>query len=313
MIELAREQGVALPADEPDQLAQAVHVRHAKDLDEYLERYYTTVAVMQTAPALERIAYEFVHDLADENVRYVEVRYCPALHTPALTLTEAVEAPLAGLKRAERETGVIARLIIAGLRTLSPAVSEDLARLAVDYGNDGVVAFDLAGSERGHPARDHARAFEYAHRHGLPCTCHAGEAEGADSIGQALHVCGAHRIGHGTHLWQDPKIEEYVVDHQIPLEVCLSSNFHTHAVESIAKHPIRRYLELGCIVTLNTDSRLIDGTTLSAEYWLAHTQLGFTRAEIDRLILNSFQSAFQPDERRAELVESARRELEEIE
>ena len=312
MIDLAREQGVTLPADDATALAEAVHVRSARNLDEYLERYYITVSVMQTTAALERIANEFVHDLAAENVRYVEVRYCPALHTPALSLTEAVEAPLAGLQRAERETGVIARLIVAGLRTLPPAVSEDLARLAVDYAGDGVVAFDLAGSERGHPAREHVKAFDIAHRYGLPCTCHAGEGDGADSVAQALHLCGAHRIGHGTRLREDPATEEFVVENRIPLEVCLTSNLHTHTVESVEEHPIRHYLDCGCVVTLNTDSRLVDGTTLSDEYWLAHTRLDITRPEIDMLIMNAFQSAFLPEVEKTTLVAQVRRELEEI-
>lgn len=198
MLELAREQRVSLPADEPEELARAMYVRDANSLEEYLERYQFTLAVMQTRDAMERIAYEFVIDSAADGVRYVEVRYCPALHTPALSLTQAVDAPLAGVVRAEAETGTMARLIICGLRTLPPKVSQDLARLAVDYADDGVVAFDLAGAEKGHPAVDHARAFEYARSHGLHCTCHAGEGDGPNSIRQALHVCGAQRIGHGT-------------------------------------------------------------------------------------------------------------------
>lgn len=313
MIELAREQGVTLPADEPDALAEIVHVRAARNLEEYLERYYITVSVMQSEAALERIAYEFVRDVAAENVRYVEARYCPALHTPALTLTQAVEGPLAGLKRAERETGVTARLIVSGLRTLAPAVSEDLARVAVDYGGDGVVGFDLAGSEHGHPAHDHAAAFDIAHRHGLACTCHAGEGEGPDSIHQALNRCGAHRLGHGTRLWEDADLEQFVIEEAIPLEVCLTSNVHTRTVESIEEHPARRYLERGCVVTLNTDSRLVDGTTLTDEYWLAHTKLGFGRREVERIIVNTFESAFLPDEAKVAMVAGVRRELEEIE
>jgi adenosine deaminase len=313
MIDLAQEQGVTLPADDPETLAEIVHVRAARNLEEYLERYFVTVSVMQSEAALERIAYEFVHDLAVENVRYVEVRYCPALHTPALSLAQAVEAPLAGLKRAERETGVAARLIVSGLRTLAPAVSEDLARLAVDYGDDGVVAFDLAGSEHGHPASEHSRAFDIAHQKGLPCTCHAGEGDGPDSIHQALHVCGAQRIGHGTRLSEDPDLEQHVLENRIPLEVCLTSNLHTHTVDSIQCHPIKRYMDLGCIVTLNTDSRLVDGTTLSDEYWHAHTKLGFGRREIERLIINTFESAFLPEAEKNELLAQVRRELEEIE
>ncbi len=313
MIELARDQGVTLPAETPEQLARAVYVRDAQNLEEYLERYEITLAVMQTEAALERIAYEFVVDAAHDNVRYVEVRYCPALHTPALSLTAAVESPLAGLKRAEAETGTIARLIVCGLRTFAPSVSSDLARLAVDYQNDGVIAFDLAGSEAGHPARDHAQAFEYARGHGLSCTCHAGEGDGPDSIAQAIHICGAQRIGHGTRLQEDPELEAYVNEHRIPLEICVTSNLHTHTVESVSAHPILRYLELGCVVTLNTDSRLMDGITLSDEYWLAHSKLGMGRSDLDRLILNAIESAFLPASEKRELLDRVTSELKGIE
>jgi adenosine deaminase len=312
MLELAREQGVTLPADDPQRLADAVFVRHADSLEEYLERYEITVSVMQTASALERIAYEFVLDAAADTVRYVEVRYCPALHTPALTLDEAIEAPLKGFRRGETETGTVVRVIVCGLRTLPPAVSNDLAHLAVAYREEGVVAFDLAGSERGHPAAEHAAAFAHARAHGLACTCHAGEAEGADSIRQALHVCGAQRLGHGTRLFEDPALEDEVLEHGIPLEVCLTSNLHTHTVTDVSRHPVRRYLDRGGVVTLNTDSRLMDRTTLTDEYWLAHRALGFTRDELERVILDAFRSAFIDDDLKARLTAQARRELREI-
>lgn len=312
MVELAQAQGVTLPSTDPQRLADAVFVRHAQSLDEYLERYRITVAVMQSREALERIAYEFVLDEAADNVRYVEVRYCPALHTPALSLDEAVEAPLAGLTRGAAETGMRTSLIICGLRTLPPSVSDDLARLAVAYRDAGVVAFDLAGSERGHPAADHAAAFAHARAHGLACTCHAGEAEGPESIRQALHVCGAHRIGHGTRLLEDPDLEAEVIERGIPLEVCLTSNLHTHTVVDLTRHPVRRYLDRGGVVTLNTDSRLMDRTTLSDEYWLAHRKLGFTREELERVILNTFESAFLDGDEKAALLAEVRRELSEI-
>ncbi len=312
MLDLARDQGVRLPAADVAGLADALFVRHAQSLEEYLERYTITVSVMQTPAALERIAYEFVQDAAADNIRYVEVRYCPALHNSGMPLTRAVEAPLAGFQRGQRETGTIVRVIVCGLRTLAPAVSEDLARMAVDYRTDGVVAFDLAGSELGHPAADHVRAFEHARGHGLACTCHAGEGDGPDSIRQALHVCGAQRIGHGTRLFEDPELEAEVVSQGVPLEVCLTSNVHTHTVVDINDHPARRYLDRGGVVTLNTDSRLMDRTTLSEEYWLAHRSLGLSRAELETVILNGFRSAFLPEKEKAALVARVERELRDL-
>src|SRR5437764_9472002 len=144
---------------------------------------------MQSSAALARIAYEFVLDAAADGVRYVVVRYSPLLHRPALTLAQAIEAPLVGIKRAEVETGTKVGLIVCAIRTRPPGESLELARAAAEYRGAGVVGFDLAGAERGHPARDHAAAFAYAAAQGLACTCHAGEGDGPDSIHAALHSC----------------------------------------------------------------------------------------------------------------------------
>jgi adenosine deaminase len=312
MLELARAQGVRLPADTPEGLARALMVTAAQSLEEYLEKYAITLSVMQTAAALERIAYEFVVDAARENVRYVEARYSPLLHQPALTLSQAIEAPLAGVRRATAETGTKAGLIVCGIRTLPPARSLELARAAADYRGAGIVAFDLAGAERGHPAHEHRAAFEFAAQHGLACTCHAGEGDGAQSIGDALHVCGAQRIGHGTRLAEDPGLLEEVVERRIPLEMCLTSNVHTHTVASLPEHPFRKYLQQGVVVTLNTDGRLVDGITLTDEYFTAHAVLGLTREELARVVLNTFESAFLPEFERVALVSRVQSELEKL-
>jgi adenosine deaminase len=312
MLDLASAQGVKLPADTPEGLARALDVSGAQSLEQYLEKYTITLSVMQTAEALERIAYEFVVDAAGENLRYVEVRYSPLLHRPALTLARAIEAPLAGVRRASAETGTKVGLILCGIRTMSPASSLELARAAVDYRGEGVVAFDLAGAERGHPAREHRGAFEHAAQHGLACTCHAGEGDGPHSIHDALHACGAQRIGHGTRLGEDPGLLEYVVEHKIPLEMCLTSNVHTHTVRSIAEHPFRTYLQQGVVVTLNTDGRLVDGISLTDEYFAAHAVLGLTKEELMRVVLNTCESAFLPEYERVALVSRVQSELEKL-
>ena len=312
MLELARVQGVRLPADTAEGLARVLDVSGSQSLEQYLEKYTITLSVMQTAAALERIAYEFVVDAASENLRYVEVRYSPLLHRPALTIAGAIEAPLAGVRRASAETGTKVGLILCGIRTMSPDSSLELARAAVDYRGEGVVAFDLAGPERGHPANEHRSAFEYAAQHGLACTCHAGEGDGPHSIHDALHACGAQRIGHGTRLGEDPALLEYVVEHKIPLEMCLTSNVHTHAVRSIAEHPFRTYLQQGVVVTLNTDGRLVDGISLTDEYFAAHAVLGLTKEELMRVVLNTCESAFLPEYERVALVSRVQSELERL-
>ena len=310
MLELARAQGIRLPADTPEALAKAMLVRDAHSLEEYLQKYVITLSVLQTRAALERVAYEFVVDVAAENVRYVEVRYSPLLHRPALTLAQAIEAPLAGIRRAEAETGTKVGLIVCGIRTRPPAESLELARAAAEYRSAGVIAFDLAGAERGHPAREHRAAFEYAAAQGMACTCHAGEGDGPDSIRQALHECGASRIGHGTRLGEDRALLEEVVARKIPLEMCLSSNVHTHTVTQVAEHPFKRYLQQGVVVTLNTDGRLTDGVTLTDEYYLAHAALGLSPDDLARVVLNTCESAFLPDYEKVALVSRVQSELE---
>lgn len=309
MIELARAQGVRLPADTPETLAQAMLVRGAKSLEEYLEKYSVTLSVLQSAAALERVAYEFVIDKAAENVRYVEVRYSPLLHRPALTLAQAIEAPLAGIRRAARETGTRVGLIVCAMRAKPPEESLELARVAAEYRAEGVTAFDLAGAERGHPAAAHRAAFEYAAAHGMACTCHAGEGDGPHSIHQALHDCGAQRIGHGTRLAEDPALLEEVIARKVPLEMCLTSNVHTHVVASVAEHPFRRYFQQGVVVTLNTDGPLTDGITLTDEYFLAHAVLGLSPDDLARVVLNACESAFLPDFEKVALVSRVQSEL----
>jgi adenosine deaminase len=307
LLELGREYRVPMPADDADALAEHMIVRDARNLEDYLARFDVTLSVMQTAEALERIAYELAEDAAREGVRYIEVRYAPVLNVRGgLSLGAAVEAPVAGLARAERDHGIVGRVIVTALRHLGPDVSLELARLAVAYRGAGVVGFDLAGGEAGNPAAAHAAAFRHAREHGLACTCHAGEGDGAHSVHQAVHACGAHRIGHATHLIGDRVLTEYVTDRRIALEICLTSNVQTRAARSYDRHPLRAYFDAGANVVLNTDNRLMSGTTLTDEYLAAARHLDFTFDELCRVALNGFESAFLPWRERAVLIDRAR-------
>lgn len=295
IMELAAEAGVTLPYADEASMRDYLFVRDGRSLTDYLKRFDLTLSVMQTSESLERTARELCEDAAAENVRYVEIRYSPILHQQGdLTLEEAVEAPLRGVRRAEAELGIRAGLIICGIRNLPPDTSVRLAELAVEYRDRGVVAFDLAGGEAGNPATDHAEAFRVARAGNQNVTIHAGEAAGAESIARAVHACGAHRIGHGTHLFEDPDLERYVNDHQIPVEVCLTSNVQTRAVETFESHPLRRYFDEGLNVSLHTDNRLMSGTTMTEEHVRAAAHLDFTPAELSELVLNGFRSAFLP-------------------
>jgi adenosine deaminase len=307
LLELGREYAVPMPRDDAEALADYMIVRNARSLEEYLRRFDVTLAVMQTADALERIAYELAVDCANEGVWYVEARYAPVLNTTrGLSLEEAVEAPLRGLARAERERGILGRVIVTALRNHTPAESMELARLAVAFRHRGVVGFDLAGAESGNPASHHAEAFAFARGHELACTCHAGEGDGAQSVREAVHVCGAHRIGHGTRMVEDTSLTDYVTDRRIAVEVCLTSNVQTRAVASYEDHPLGLLLARGVNVVLSTDNRLMSGTTLTDEYEHAARSLGVDFGGLARIAINGFESAFLPWPERVRLIERAR-------
>lgn len=311
MLDLAREYKVAMPRDDAEALGDFMLVRDAANLEDYLTRFDTTLSVMQTADSLDRVAYELAEDAAREGVRYLEVRYSPILNIRGgLTLGEAVEAPLRGLARAERDHGIVARVLVCSLRHLPPDTSMELARLAVAYKSHGVVGFDLAGGEAGHPASAHADAFNYAHAHDLACTCHAGEGDGADSVRQAVHGCCAQRIGHATRLIEDESLTNYVNDQRIALEICLTSNVQTRAASSYEAHPLRQYFDRGLNVVLNTDNRLMSGVNLVDEYLHAARELDFTFDELARMAINGFESAFIPLAERQLLIDSAHRDIE---
>ncbi len=310
MIQLASASAVSLPTSDPRELAEFMTVGVNEGLVAYLDRFSTTLSLMQTPGSLERAAYELAEDAAGENTRYLEVRYSPGLHVDGgMSLEEAVSAPLTGLARAEADLGIRTGLIVCGIRSLDPAVSLQMARVAVQFKDQGVVGFDLAGAEEGNPAKDHLEAFLLASENHLALTIHAGEGDGAESVAQALHQCHARRIGHGTRLWEDPSLEAYVNDFRIPLEVCLTSNVQTGVTPSSAEHPFRRYFNAGLVVTLNTDNRLMSGTTLTNEYWMAHEHLGLGWEDLKEVALLGFQSAFLPYEAKVNLLEEVEEEI----
>ena len=296
ILDLARIHGVELPSTDPAELRRVMNLgQNCGSLVEYLKAFDVTLRVMQHEDALYRVAYELAEDVARENVRYMEVRYAPMLHTRlGLKITSVVEAVLAGLRAAHDALGVESNVILCGIRNISPESSLEMAELAVAYKSRGVVGFDLAGAENDHPAKHHKKAFQLVRDNNINCTIHAGEAYGPESIAQALHVCGAHRIGHGCRLREDGDLLHYINDHRIPLECCPSSNVQTGAVRDLASHPLKLYFNLGLRVTINTDNRLVTDTTVSHELWHCHTQMGMTLRDIKQMIVAGFKSAFLP-------------------
>ncbi|HOA28678.1 MAG TPA: adenosine deaminase [Candidatus Cloacimonadota bacterium] len=315
IIDLAHEFGIKLPTTDVEELRKLIVCGdHTVSLDDYLRGFDIVNLVLQNKEGLRRAAYELAEDAARENVRYMEVRYSPILHTHGgLKLTDISQAVIDGLKKAERDFGIQTGVIICGIRNMDPTTSLKLAELAIAFKNKGVIAFDLAGGEYNHPAKDHKDAFDLALRNNLNITIHAGEAYGPESIHQALHYCGTHRIGHGTRLVEDGDLLNYVNDHRIPLEICIKSNLHTKAVKNIKSHPIDFYIDYGLRVTINTDNRTISDTTVTDEYMLAIDKLGLDYATVKNVILNGFKSAFLPYKDRVRLINTTLKEIEDIE
>jgi adenosine deaminase len=317
VVELARDAGYPkLPTSDPGELAEWFH-RGAQrgSLPLYLEGFAHTCGVMQTEEALERVAYEMMEDMKKDGVVYVETRYAPVFHTDhGLHWDETVNAVLRGLDRGKKDFGVEYGLIISAMRNMN--LSQEMAELAVDFRERGVVGFDLAGEEGGFPPKKHVDAFHYIQRENFNITVHAGEAFGKESIWQAIQWCGAHRIGHATRLIEDIGLDkhepnkitkmgylaQYILDKRIPLEICLTSNVDTGAVKRVEEHPFGLLHRYKFRVTLNTDDRLMSATTMTNELKMAHKIFKLTLDDLEKITINAMKSAFIPYNRRIALI-----------
>jgi adenosine deaminase len=315
VVDIAREIGYAeLPA--PDAPTLAKWFRDSADsgsLERYLETFAHTVAVMQTADGLARVAREAAEDLADDGVVYAEIRWAPEQHTEdGLSLDEVVDAVLAGFREGEQaaaERGKSIRVGAIATAMRHAARSREIAELAVAYRDKGVVGFDIAGAEAGFPPTRHLDAFEYLRRENFHFTIHAGEAFGLPSIWEAIQWCGADRLGHGVRIVDDitaggalGRLAQYVRDKRIPLEMCPSSNVQTGAAESIADHPIGLLRKLQFRVTVNTDNRLMSGTSMTREMALLADAFGYGWSDLQWFTINAMKSSFIGFDERLQLI-----------
>jgi adenosine deaminase len=313
--DLAAGIGHELPATDPAELGEwFIAAADSGSLERYLETFTHTVGVMQTASALHRVAAECALDLAADGVVYAEVRFAPEQHlTRGLSLPEVVEAVLAGFVDGSAQAAKAGRPIRIGMLLTAmrhAARSMEIAELSVRYRDAGVVGFDIAGAEAGYPPTRHLDAFEYLQRENFHFTIHAGEAFGLPSIWQAIQWCGADRLGHGVRIVDDISLPErslgrlaaYVRDKRIPLELCPSSNIQTGAVASIAEHPIGLLRDLRFRATVNTDNRLMSGTSMTREMTLLTEAFGYGWAELQWFTVNAMKSAFIPFDERLALI-----------
>ena len=319
IVELAAEEGYdGLPTTDPEALARwFAESAYSGSLERYLETFTHTVGVTQTEQALRRVARECAVDLAADGVVYAEIRYAPELHVQrGLTLEQIVGAVLNGFADGVREAAAAGHEIRIGtlLTAMRTAThSRQIAELAVAYRDAGVVGFDIAGAEAGFPPTRHLDAFEYLRRENAHFTIHAGEAFGLPSIWEAIQWCGADRLGHGVRIVDDitiapdghaelGRLAAYVRDRRIPLEMCPSSNIQTGAAASIAEHPIGLLRRLGFRVTVNTDNRLMSGTSMSHEFELLSEAFGYGLNDMQWFTVNAMKSAFIPFDERLEII-----------
>lgn len=327
IVELSAEIGHKLPRDTGLELAAWFsEVCNSGSLVKYLEAFEHTVAVMQTYEGLERVAYEAVMDLAEDGVIYGELRWAPEQHlSRGLTLDQTVEAVQDGLERGMEDVASRGGFIRTGQLVTAMRHTDrglEIAELAVRHRNNGVVGFDIAGPEKGFLPSRHKVAFDYLASELFPITVHAGEADGIESIKDAIVTGRALRLGHGVRLIEDimfsrtegdtdlvvlGPVAQWVHDREIALETSPSSNLQTGAFEmmgeSMSDHPIDILYDLGFKVTVNTDNRLMSGTSLTKELEILTETFGYTLADLEQFQLNAASSAFQGLTEREELMD----------
>jgi adenosine deaminase len=316
LVDLADEIGhTTLPTRDAGELAawfKPAPGEGGRSLVRYLEAFDHTVAVMQTAAAIERVAAEEVEDHAADGVVYAEVRFAPEQHLlRGLSLDEVVEAAAAGVRRGSTGTPIVVGLLLSAMRQAARSV--EIAELAVRHRDRGVLGFDVAGPEAGYPPTRYLDAFQLIAHENFHFTIHAGEAFGLPSIWEALQFCGAERLGHGVRIVDDivtqpdgrvalGRLAAYVRDRRIPLEMCPTSNVDTGAVARLEDHPIDLLKRLRFRVTLNTDNRLMSQISLSDEFASMVATFGWDLADMEWVTLNAIKSAFLPFDGRLRII-----------
>lgn len=320
VIDHCAENGHELPTTDAEALGRwFFEAADSGSLVRYLEGFAHTCAAMQTREQLVRVAREFVLDQAADGVIYAEARWAPEQHLErGLSLREAVEAVRDGLAEgmaeAERDgRAIVATQLVTAMRHVETPTTE-IAELAVEYRDDSVVGFDIAGAEHGFRPSRFLESFNLLRRHNAHFTIHAGEADGPESMWEAIQLCGAQRIGHGVRIVEDiedlhgarprlGRLAAYVRDQQIPLEVCPTSNTQTGIAATIAEHPVGRLAELGFNVTVHCDNRLMSGTTLSREFALLSETFGWGLPEVEKATVAAMRAAFLHHDEREALVD----------
>ena len=303
ILELARQHNLPLPADDLEGLRPYVQVSGpTPGVMAFIARFEWQVGVMVDYAAVRRIAYENVEDAEKEGIDYTELRFSPWFMAEPHHLHPAgvVEAVVDGVEAGVRDFGVKVGLTGILSRTYGVEIAfKELAALLTQA--DHLIALDLAGDEANFPAEWFRPHFARARQAGWHVTAHAGEIAGPESIGEAIHGLGAERIGHALKALEDPMLMDYMAEHHIGVESCLTSNVQTSCVESYFAHPLRKFLEKGLLATINTDDPGISGIDLHYEYNTAAPQAGLTVDQIRQVQINAWEAAFLTEQQKKEI------------
>lgn len=305
IMDLALSNNIKIPTNNIEEFKNFVQVgKECSSLKEYLEKFSLPLEIFNDTKGLHRISLEVVEDCFHQGIKYFETRFAPLLNLKEGTRAEEkIESILSGLKDGSEKYKVDSRLILCCMTHETPENSIEVVKLAEKYMNHGVVAVDLAGNEHDFPPEIHKKAFDLAYDKGLNITVHAGETGISENIMKAVKLLHAQRIGHGTSAYKDPKVVEFLIENQIPLEVCMKSNIHTKAVASYEDHPFKNYFKQGVKVTVNTDNTTVSNVTLLEEYERL-LELGFSLEEIKMLVINGVEASFAPSEIKKKLLAS---------
>jgi adenosine deaminase len=272
-----------------------------KDFPHFAQSYMTICECIQAPEDIELVAYEFLQGQAQQNILHTEFTFTAWIHhkNRQIPYPELFAAVYQGCRRAERDFGVMSVVIVdipRGFATPREALA--MTKQVLDAKQYGVVALGLGGYEVGNPVEVYRDSFQLAHSANLPCILHAGETEGPASIWEALETGHSIRIGHGVRCLEDPELVKYIRDHQIPLEVCPTSNICLKVVDQFENHPLPELIDQGLLVTLNSDDPALFSTTLNEEYLQCHQKLGLSLETLAGLVNNAVQvSMLSPDEK----------------
>lgn len=304
LIELSQNEGIKLPTEDVQELKKYVTVEDkCNSLKDYLKKFTYPISIMQSKENIYRITLELLEDCSKDNIEYIELRFAPYLHLEkGLTISDVLQSVIDAKEQAEQKFGIKSNIISSFMRHETKEKNFNQLKEIIKFINNGVIAVDLAGNEADFPPELFVDLFKEAREKGLHVTIHAGETGNEQNIMKSIKLLGAERIGHGVSAYKDEKVEEFLIENNIPLEICVTSNYNTEIVEKIKDHPIKRFFYKGLNVTLNTDNNTVSNVKLTDEYIKLYEDLAFSIDEIKQIIINTANSSFCDNTTKKEII-----------